>query len=258
MDAVTLTPIPAIGPVMPGADLGELITKAAAGTGICLASGDVVVVAQKVVSKSENRFVDLATIEPGQEAMRIAAEAKKDPRVVELVLRESTAVVRVAPGVVITRHRLGYVMANAGIDRSNVGSTDAQGHTDAVVLLPENPDASARRIRARLGELASVDCAVIVNDSFGRPWRLGTCGVAIGTAGIGALADRRGEFDLDGRRLETTEVAVADQIAAAASMLQGEGSEGRPVVVLSGLCFARAPDIGAGALIRPIQMDLFQ
>ena len=199
-------------------------------------------------------FVDLATVIPGAEAARLADVTRKDPRLVELILRESVAVVRAAPHVLITRHRGGWVMANAGIDQSNIGPGGADRTADRVLLLPRDPDASAAAIRAGLGAPAP---AVVISDSFGRPWRLGVVNVALGAAGLPALADRRGERDRDGRALAVTQIALADQIASAAGLAMGEGAEGVPAAIVRGLAWT-APDAPAAALIRPLSEDLFQ
>src|SRR5581483_374976 len=184
-------------------------------------------------------------------AAELAALTRKDARVVELVLRESSEVLRAKPDVLIVRHRLGYVMANAGIDRSNVGGTDR------VLLLPTDPDGSAEALRASILRQHGLQVGVIICDSFGRPWRKGVTNVALGAAGVPALLDRRGEPDRHGRKLEVTEVALADQLASAAGLLMGEGAEGRPAVLISGLTLT-APAVPAARLIRPLQEDLFR
>jgi coenzyme F420-0:L-glutamate ligase/coenzyme F420-1:gamma-L-glutamate ligase len=212
------------------------------------------VFAQKVVSKAEGRFRDLADTVPSIRAQEIAALCGKDPRLVELVLQESSEVVRVAPNVLITRHRCGYVMANAGIDRSNTG---AAPDAATVLLLPEDPDASARALRDRLAAHSGVAPGVIVSDSFGRPWRLGTVNVALGVCGLPAVVDQRGGRDRDGRTLLVTQVAVADAIAAGAGLALGEATEGTPMVHVRG--FASHAACGDGrALVRPDHEDLFR
>lgn len=213
---------------------------------------DVLVVAQKVVSKAEGRFVDLGTVQVSRRAAELGAATRKDPRVVELVLAESTEVLRAEPDVLIVRHRLGFVMANAGIDRSNVSLPNH------VLLLPRDPDSSACGLRTALANWFGVeDVGVIVCDSFGRPWRKGVTQVALGAAGIPSLLDRRGEPDRSGRRLEVTEVALGDQLACAAGLLMGEGAEGLPAVLVSGL--TRSADcVPASGLIRPLTQDLFR
>jgi coenzyme F420-0:L-glutamate ligase/coenzyme F420-1:gamma-L-glutamate ligase len=240
--------------VRPGDDLGAHSAAALARAGVRLAEGDIVVYAQKVISKAEGRMVDLATVLPGRAALELAPMVAKDPRLVELVLRESKRVVRAAKNVLIVEHRLGFIMANAGIDQSNVADPAAGEYA---LLLPQDPDASAARLRETLHELTGFRPAVVIADSFGRPWRVGTVGVAIGCAGLAATLDLRGEADLFGRRLRVTVVGHADEIASAASLLMGQGSEGRPLVLLRGLP-AGAPPQPASALLRPSVEDLFR
>ena len=252
--ALSLFALPGIPMVQPADDLAALIGEGFARAGEALAAGDVLVVAQKIVSKSEGRYADLAAVEPGTQARALAARTDKDPRMVELILSESRRVVRHRPGVIIVEHRLGFVMANAGIDNSNV---EPAGDDERVLLLPRDPDASARRLRQGLRERLGTDCAVIVNDSVGRAWRIGTVGLALGAAGLPSLLDLRGRDDLFGRPLEVTQVALADELAAAASLLQGEADEGMPVVVVRGLSPAGPGNDGA-ALIRDEADDLFR
>lgn len=221
--------------------------------GLALHDGDALAVAQKIISKAEGRLIDPAEVEPGDRALELAERVGKDPRLVELILRESDEVSRVRPGVLIVSHRLGFTSANAGIDRSNVGP----GDEERVLLLPLDPDASARRIRATIADERGVDVGVIITDSHGRPFRLGTVGVAIGVAGLPALWDRRGEPDRYGYRLQHTDVGVADEIAAAAGLLMGQAAEGQPAVLIRGL---RLPpgDGRASDLIRPKELDLYR
>jgi coenzyme F420-0:L-glutamate ligase / coenzyme F420-1:gamma-L-glutamate ligase len=240
--------------VVSGDDLAGLTARALARAGLELRSDDVLVFAQKVVSKAEGRRIDLASVVPSARALEFAQTVQKDPRLVELVLRESRRVVRSAKDVLIVEHRLGLIMANAGIDQSNVA--DPAGG-DFALLLPEDPDASAERLRDRLGELTGCTPGVLVSDSFGRPWRIGTIGVAIGCAGFPATLDLRGQTDLFGRALRVTIVGHADQVAAAASVLMGQGNEARPVILVRGVA-SRAPHQAAAALIRPPQEDLFR
>src|SRR5580704_8036339 len=227
--------------VRPGDDLAELITVALASNKLRLAARDVVVVAQKIVSKAEDRFVDLATITPSRRAQTVAAETAKDPRLVEIILAESRRIVRQHPNVLITEHRLGYVMANAGVDQSNVAPPDGRAR---VLLLPRDPDATASMLRERLSARHGCEIAVIINDSFGRPWRRGTAGVALGAAGLPALVDQRGSPDLFGRTLQASVVALADEIAAAASLVMGQAAEGIPVVVVRGLAWTAPANTG--------------
>jgi coenzyme F420-0:L-glutamate ligase/coenzyme F420-1:gamma-L-glutamate ligase len=249
---IEIIPLTDLGEIKPGDDLPALLAGAIRTQRPAPGAGTVVVVTQKIVSKAENRFLALADVSPSAEAERIAAIVRKEARFVELVLRESVAVLRAVPEVLITRHRLGFVMANAGIDRSNLGA----GNADRVLLLPADPDGSARRIRDRLTATFGVPLPVVITDSFGRPWRNGIVNVAIGAAGLPALLDRRGQTDRDGRKLEVTQVALGDMIASAAGLATGEGSEGIPAVLISGMTLD-SNDISAAALVRPLKEDLF-
>lgn len=244
--------IPGLPMIRAGDDLPALILAGLERAGQALQDRDVVVVAQKIVSKAEGRTVDLADVVPSPEAMKLAAEVGKDPRIVHAVLSESTKVVRSRPNLMIMQHRLGFVMANAGVDQSNVAEPD--GH-HRLLLLPLDPDASAEAIRAALR--SSADVGVIISDSFGRPWRRGTAGVAIGSAGIPSVIDLRGQPDLFGRTLEVSIIGFADEIAAAASLLQGQAAEAQPVVVVRGLSW-HAPNVPVADVIRPPEEDLFQ
>ncbi len=236
--------------IRPGDALDKIILDTLEHNSRSLRDGDILVLAQKIVSKAEGRYVRLEGIDASREARDLAERCGKDPRLVELILRESERVVRCAPGVLIVRHRLGFVHANAGIDRSNIERGDEQ-----VLLLPEDPDASAARLRERIRGATGTDIGVLIIDSFGRSWRIGTCGVCIGSAGVEVIDDRRGQPDLFGRILEVTEVAVADELAAAASLLMGGADESRPLVLARGLLAA-----GKGTardLLRPATNDLF-
>ncbi|HWW30167.1 MAG TPA: coenzyme F420-0:L-glutamate ligase [Steroidobacteraceae bacterium] len=249
-----LIALPEIPQVGSGDDLAVLTAQALARGGLELRSDDVLVFAQKVVSKAEGRRIALTDVVPSARALELAQTVQKDPRLVELVLRESRRIVRFARDVLIVEHRLGLIMANAGIDQSNVA--DPAGG-ECALLLPEDPDSSAAHLRERLRTLTGCAPGVIISDSFGRPWRVGTVGVAIGCAGIPATLDLRGRPDLYGRALRVTVVGSADEIASAASVLMGQGSEGRPVVLVRGLAL-QAPFQPAAALIRPQQQDLFR
>ncbi len=249
---ITFTALQGIKHVVPGDDLAAIVLDGLRHTGLQPRAGDVLVVAQKIVSKAEGRLVDLDSVTPSPRALALAETVRKDARLVELVLLESTDVLRAIPNVLIVRHRLGYVMANAGIDHSNVEG----GHTDRVLLLPLDADASAAALRERLNVALGCEICVIVSDSFGRPWRNGVVNVALGTAGLPALIDRRGEQDMFGRTLEMTQVAFADAIAAGAGLAMGEGAEGTPLVLAQGLSW-RAPERNAQSLIRPLEEDLF-
>ena len=250
---VIIHPLAGIGEVRPGDDLAALLAGALRDAGVEPLADDVLVVTSKVVSKAEGRFVDLADIAPQGEALRLAAITGKDARLVELALRESTDVVRAVPHVLILRHRLGHVMANAGIDQSNLG-TDGSGR---VLLLPVDPDASATALRGALAERMGVAPAIVISDSFGRPWRNGVVNVAVGASGLPSLIDRRGEQDRDGRILEVTQIALGDMIATAAGMVCGEGAEGSPAALVRGLTLPTG-ESPATALVRPAEQDLFR
>jgi coenzyme F420-0:L-glutamate ligase/coenzyme F420-1:gamma-L-glutamate ligase len=253
-DAVELFAVPGIPLVRKDDDLVAMIGEGVARGGIVPRGGDVFVLAQKIVSKAEGRMVDLATVKPSTEAIELAGKVQKDPRLVELILSESVRVVRARPGVLIVEHRLGLVMANAGIDQSNVGSPDGPR---SALLLPVDPDGSAVMLRKQLWQRFGVPIAVIISDSFGRAWRRGTCGVAIGAAGLPSLMDLRGSPDLYGRELQVSVTGHADEIAAAASLVMGQGAEGQPVVIVRGLTW-RGPDSSASELVRPAAEDMFR
>jgi coenzyme F420-0:L-glutamate ligase / coenzyme F420-1:gamma-L-glutamate ligase len=247
IELVALDGIPEIGP---GDDLPGLIADAVATTALELRDDDVVVVTQKIVSKAEGRLVDLATVEPSPFAREWAERWDKDPRQVEVVLRESAAIIRMGPGgLIISRTRHGLVCANAGVDVSNVGAGEV------AALLPEDPDRSAQEIRDGLRARTGAGPAVIVSDSFGRPWRNGIVNVAIGSAGIEALLDLRGEPDAAGRPMRATIIAVADQLASAADLAGGK-VDGRPVVVVRGYAW-RPSETGASVLVMEAERDLF-
>lgn len=250
---VEIIAVPGLPMVEPGDDLAGLIVEGLAQAGERLQPRDVVVLAQKIVSKAENRYVDLEKVIPGAKAVEIAAATGKDPRFVEVVLGESVDVVRTGKNVLIVRHRNGYVYANAGIDQSNI-DPDSPGWR--ALLLPENPDASAARLREALARRTGTDVAVLINDSAGRPWRMGVTGIAIGCAGMLALDSRIGDGDLYGKPLQVTEIAVADELAAAASHVMGQADEACPVVIVRGARY-KPSDAGSAALIRPRAMDLF-
>jgi len=251
---LTLIALGGIKLVEPGDDLGAITVAAFAANGLLPETGDVLVVAQKIVSKAEGRYVDVTTFEPSEQAIALAAEVEKDPRFVEVVLSQSKRVVRHRPGLLIVEHRLGFVMANAGIDHSNL---PLQGGSERVLLLPADPDGSALALRKRLVGVFGTDIAVIVSDSFGRAWRKGTVGVALGSAGLPALIDMRGQPDLFGRELLVTETDFADEIAAAAGLLMGQADEAVPMVLVRGLRWS-APEVPGAALIRPAEHDLFR
>jgi coenzyme F420-0:L-glutamate ligase / coenzyme F420-1:gamma-L-glutamate ligase len=251
---VTLIPLSGIKLVEPGEDLGAITVAAFAANALVPQEGDILVVAQKIVSKAEGRHVDITTVQPSERASALAAEVDKDPRFVEVVLSESKRVVRHRPGLLIVEHRLGFVMANAGIDHSNVAEEDGG---ERVLLLPVDPDGSAQALRQYLISVFGVGLGVIISDSFGRPWRKGTVGVALGAAGLPAFVDLRGHPDLFGRELLVTETGFADEIAAAAGLLMGQADEAVPMVLVRGLVWS-APNVPAAALIRPAEHDLFR
>jgi len=254
-DTASLIALSDLPLIKPGDDLAALLAVGLERRiGKLLSAGDVLVVAQKIVSKAEGRYVDLARVEPGAEAERLARETDKDPRLVQVILDESRRVVRHRPGVLIVEHRLGYVMANAGVDRSNV---DPAMGEEPVLLLPRDPDASAASLRDKLAAYFGITPAVIISDSFGRAWRSGTTGIALGAAGLPSLIDMRGHDDLYGRTLRVTEIGYADEIAAAASLLMGQADEAHPAVLLRGLMWS-AQSRPAKALIRAAEEDLFR
>ena len=240
--------------VQPGDDLAAIVLAALEHSGEALVSGDVLVLAQKIVSKAMGRQVELATVQPSKRALELAAVVDKDPRIIELILRESKSVLRARRDVIVVEHRLGFVMANAGIDMSNV---EGNAQESRALLLPLDPDGECRTLREALRQRTMADVAVIVNDSHGRAWRNGTVGVAIGCAGVAALLDLRGKPDLFGRPLRITQVGLADELAAAASLMMGQASEGTPIVLIRGLARA-AQDGSAADLVRPKEMDLFR
>ena len=249
--------VPGIGAIRPGDDLISILGDAMDAMEDSLADGDVVVIAQKVVSKAEDRFFHLENVTPSARAEELSLACDKDPRLVELILSEASSVVRCQPGVLIVNHRLGHTMANAGIDTSNVGVSpnhDAQH----VLLWPEDPDASAKALSRCMFEAFGVSVPVIINDSLGRPWRMGTVGFAIGVAGLQAVWDQVGERDLDGRVMQVTAPAVADSLAAAASLVQGETDQGMPVVWAQGVALRRAADGSSRDLLRQPEQDMFR
>jgi coenzyme F420-0:L-glutamate ligase / coenzyme F420-1:gamma-L-glutamate ligase len=248
--------LPGIPIVQPGDDLAALIAAALVRAELALQAGDVLVVASKLVSRAEGRFVDLSTVEPSAKARELADVVGKDPRQIELVLRESAAVSRATRHVLIVRHRLGFVVANAGIDLSNAVPAGLPRESGPwAILLPSDPDAAAARLRDALAPALSV--GVVISDSFGRPFRLGTVGAAIGVAGVPALWDQRGHTDLFGRPLENTITALADQLAATADLVAGQAAEGRGAVLIRGLQLPASTGDGAGALLRAAGEDLY-
>lgn len=241
--------------VNPGDDLAALIQQALQHNAQTLCDGDILVLAQKIVSKAENRYRELNSITPSAEAEKYAAETGKDPRMIELVLQESNRVLRHRFGSIVVEHKLGFVHANAGIDQSNLPDNS---DSETALLLPENSDASAAALRDTLQQQCGAKIAVLINDSFGRAWRLGTCGIAIGVAGFEPLLDLRGAPDLFGRRLEITQVGIADEIAAAASLLMGQAGEGSPVVIVRGLHWVAKENASVQTLLRKPHEDMFR
>ncbi len=254
MTTISLTAVSHFPDVQPGDDIGQLLLDSLTKRNIILQSGDVLALAHKIISKAEGRLVNLATVVPGERACDIAEQVQKDPRLVELILQESDEISRMKPGVLVVRHRLGFTSANAGIDRSNVRQEAGE---ETVLLLPVDPDGSAAKLRKAVKTAMGVEVGVLIVDSHGRPFRLGTVGVAIGAAGLPTLWDRRGERDLYGYQLEHTEVGTADEIAAAASLLMGQAAEGTPVVLIRGLNLP-AREGKAMDLIRPKSLDMYR
>jgi coenzyme F420-0:L-glutamate ligase/coenzyme F420-1:gamma-L-glutamate ligase len=252
---LTLSTIDGIPLIRPGDDVTAILLDALAASGEALQDGDILVIAQKIYSKAQDRYVKLSDVVPSARAKELALEIDKDPSIVELILSEANEVVRHRPGVLIVEHKLGFVMANAGIDASNVAEDGEDD--DRVLLLPVDPDGDCAQTREEIRERAGVDVAVIMNDSVGRAWRSGTVGIAIGVAGLPAILDLRGEKDLFDRPLKTSIVGIADEIAAAASVLQGQADEGAPAVVIRGYKVAGDPTT-AQALVRDKSEDLFR
>lgn len=250
--SIQLFAIPHIPLIEPGDDLPGVILDAAAAAAMDWRDGDVLVAAQKIVSKAEGRIVYLPDVLPSPRALELAALTGKAPRLVEVILGESTEVLRVRPGLLVVEHRLGFVCANAGVDQSNVAGSD-----DWALMLPADPDASARRLRDAIRESTGAEVAVIISDSHGRAWRFGTVGVAIGVAGLHPLSDLRGRHDLTGRALQITEVGTADELAAAAGLLMGQAGEQRPAVLVRGAAFV-ASEGRLAEILRSKQQDLFR
>jgi len=253
---LTLTPLIGLPLIRSGDNLIELIIDALKRNRINLIDGDILVLAQKIVSKSEGRMVNLATISPSPAAKQIAQETEKDPRLVELILQESTSVLRTRPGTIVVEHRLGFVCANAGIDHSNVAG-EGSNTEEWVLLLPENPDSSAEHLRTGIEHRLGVSIGVMVIDSHGRAWRVGTVGVAIGLAGLPGLVDMRGVSDLFGYTLRITQIGAADELAAAASLVMGQAAEATPVVHVHGFPYSLREG-SLRELLRPPELDMFR
>jgi coenzyme F420-0:L-glutamate ligase / coenzyme F420-1:gamma-L-glutamate ligase len=254
--SLTFQPVIGIPLIHTGDDLAQIVFASTKANGIDLIEGDILVIAQKIVSKAEGRMVNLSDVEPSPEAFRYAAITEKDPRFIELVLRESTEVLRTRPGTIIVQHHCGFVCANAGIDHSNVLGEDGNPE-DWVLLLPEDPDNSAIKIRDGIFSLSGIHVGIVIIDSHGRAWRNGTIGTAIGVADVPALVDLRGTEDLFGYHLRVTMVAAADELAAGASLVMGQAAEGTPVIHVHGFPYPLRPS-SLHELIRPREMDLFR
>jgi coenzyme F420-0:L-glutamate ligase / coenzyme F420-1:gamma-L-glutamate ligase len=253
---LTLTSLRHISLIRHGDDLADIIVRVLPENGILLEEDDIFVLAQKIVSKAEGRAVNLADVAPSRRAMDLAAQTEKDARLVELILRESSEVLRTRPGTIVVEHRLGFVCANAGIDHSNVAGA-GNAEEEWVLLLPEDPDRSAERIRQAILSKTGKQLGVLIIDSHGRAWRNGTVGITIGIAGLPGLQDLRGEPDLFGFRLRITQVAVADELAAAASLMMGQAAEGTPVVHVRGFPYLLR-ESSLQELLRPKEQDLFR
>ena len=254
--SLTLTPLQNIPLIRQNDNLADILVKSFQQTNIELQNNDIIVIAQKIVSKSEGRMVNLATITPSPVAIELAKKCEKDPRVVELIIQESNEILRVRVGTIIVEHKLGFVCANAGIDHSNVAGSGNKGE-EYVLLLPENPDQSAQNIREQIKQKTGINIGVAIIDSHGRAWRNGTVGICIGLSGLPALIDARGWKDLFGYTLKITVVGVADELAAAASLVMGQAAEGTPAVHVRGFPYP----LGEGSLkeiIRPKDQDMFR
>ena len=251
-----ITPLSGLPLIQPGDPLASFILRSTQEARITLGEGDIYILAQKIVSKSEGRLVNLCQVTPSPEAIQLARKTEKDPRFVELVLQESRSVLRTRPGALIVEHRLGFVCANAGIDHSNVRGLDGAPE-DWVLLLPQDPDASARNIRRDLETAAGLGLGVMIIDLHGRAWRNGVVGACIGLSGVPGVVDMRGRPDLFGFSLRITQIAVADELAAAASLVMGQAAEGIPVVHVRGFPYPLREG-SLAELIRPKEQDLFR
>jgi len=262
MKPLTLTPFPNIPLIKEGDDLAEIILQNCRKNDLPLQNGDILVLAQKIISKAGGRLVNLADVEPSPHALQLAEETNKDPRVVELILRESKGIIRTRPGLIVVEHKNGFICANAGIDHSNVDSPLPQGEGPGVreefaLLLPKDSDRSAAELRQKLEEASGKKIGILIIDSHGRAWRMGTVGITIGISGLPALMDLRGEDDLFGRKLAITQVGAADELAAAASLMMGQANEGRPIVHVRGFPYPLREG-KLDELLRPKDEDLFR
>ena len=252
MSQLTFTTLPGIPMIETGDDLTTILLKSLADDGIRLEDGDILVLAQKIVSKAEGRWVDLETVSPGEEAQKLAAETEKDPRLVEMILRESNQVVRKRHGLIVVEHKLGFICANAGIDHSNV-----RGEGEWVLLLPEDPDGSAEKLRSEIALKTGAEIGVLIIDSHGRAWRNGTVGITIGLSGLPGVVNRVGDMDLFGYELKATEIGVADELAAGASLLMGQVDEGTPVIHVRGFPYPLR-EAKLRELLRERERDMFR
>jgi len=253
---MNLFPIPHLPLIQPGDNLAALMVAGLASVGETLQPGDIVVVAQKIISKAEGRLVKLAEVEPSAEACQLAEVVDKDPRVIQVILDDSRAIIRVRRGLFVVEQRSGWICANAGVDRSNV--QPAENGDEYLALLPADADASATQLQAALAALTDVSVAVIINDSHGRAWRFGTTGVCIGCAGLPPIWNQRGLHDLFGYELTSSEECIADELAAAASLLMGQSNEGQPVIIIRGYPLPAFPAAPAHTIQRPAHMDAFR
>lgn len=266
---LTLTPLQHIPLIRHGDDLADILVSALHANRIELADGDILVVTSKIVSKAEGRMVNLATVTPSERALELAAQTEKDPRVVELILQESNEILRTRVGTIIVEHRLGFVCANAGIDHSNVAPTPSpdspppfspkmgEGPGEGVLLLPRDPDRSSRVMREKIESKTGKKIGVMIIDSHGRAWRIGTVGMCVGLSGLPAVMDERGWKDLFGRELRITIVGVADELAAAASLVMGQAAEGTPAVHVRGFPYPLREG-SLKELLRPKEQDMFR
>lgn len=252
---VALIALPGIPLIQPGDDLASILIDGIRATGHTPCDQDVLVVAQKIVSKAEGRYRRLDEVTTSPRAKEIARQSNKDPRLVEMILAESAEVIRCEREVLIVEHQLGFVMANAGVDQSNIDYPDG---AERVLLLPADPDGTCLKLKQRLDEHFGMGFGVIINDSFGRAWRNGVVGVALGAAGLPSLVDMVGEADLFGRKLRVTQIAFADEIAAAASLVMGQAAERQPAVLVHGLDWGSRMESPVRTLIRPKELDLFR
>jgi coenzyme F420-0:L-glutamate ligase/coenzyme F420-1:gamma-L-glutamate ligase len=254
--ALTVTSLKNIPMIRRDDNLADIILDSLPGSGIGLQENDILVIAQKIVSKAEGRMVDLAGMTPSPRAIELGNATGKDPRLMELVLQESNEILRTRPNTIIVEHKLGFICANAGIDHSNVAGAGSTGE-EFVLLLPLDPDRSAKQIRDRIREKTGVNTGIMIIDSHGRAWRNGTVGICIGLSGIPALVDERGWKDLFGYTLRVTVVGIADELAAAASLMMGQAAEGTPVTHVRGFPY-RLQEGSLRELIRPKEEDLFR